>query len=224
MDFLEKFEERYGENYPYPLELMSDYYREVSEDDDGDTTVYYSVNLSIREYVNNEWRQLVIELEEEDQAFAASFSALHYDEECKSLLAFLEDIHRHLQAQYNTITDIRKICFFKIFDMHRSKFLAPLLQQDIDRINNQISNLQSDLNSLYDRQVGNIELPVILSGPLFKRHVEKQLETIADLIEKQRISLREYVVGCDSYVKIVKRINEHERRAEILKSVINNLT
>lgn len=223
MDFLEKFEERYGENYPYPLKLKSDYYREVSEDDDGDSTTYYSVTLSIHEFVNNEWRQLYMDIEDYDNQVAASFSAIHYNTDYKSLVSFLENIHESLKWHYS-ITDIPKICFFKIFDMHRSKFLAPILQEDIDRINNQISDLQSELHLLYDKQVGNIPLLPVLSGSLYKQQIEKHIEVTQANIRKNQDALKEYVIGCDTYVKIVKRISDQERIAEILKSVINNLT
>jgi hypothetical protein len=218
MDFLKKLEEKYGENYPNELRMVSEYRLEKDEDDDGDYQHYVHINLRIQEKVGEDWKQLVLDIEEIGLSSIAVFNYTDYDCSYNTLLEYLENMKFNFNLIQHTAA---AIYFFKLVDMHKNKFIKPLIQEEINRLLEEIHNKQGTLNELYDKNFSEVVIPDILTQPALKNTLLNKLNQQNSNLARRKEELKEYIPGCNSYVQREKLLKAVERDRDLLQEVIN---
>lgn len=205
MNFLQKFEEKYGKNYPNELRMVYDFTHEKDEDDDGNITHYNYINIVIEEKTAEGWKRLFFDIPEIDLSRAAALSQYDYNCSCDTLLGYLENISLFVDV---TSSYPLQIVFFKLIDMHKDKFLGPLIQNEIDRLLKEIESRQALLNELYDKKYNKEGTIEIFDNQEYRAKLQRKMDNLKDGIEKQTKDLQEYTVGYPQYNRRFENIKK----------------
>ncbi len=220
MNFLQKFEEKYGENYPNELRMVYDFTHDRDEDDDGYYTHYNCIHISVEEKTETGWKRLMLTVDDPDinTSIPASYSFTDYDCKYNNLVDYLENIGDFLNFLNNFSTTLY---VFKLIDMYKDKFFNPLLQQEIDRVLKQIADKQGVLNELYDKKYGEEKIPNILSSRTYRAKLEARINSLKASIEKNKKELEGLVPGYPQYKRNSDFIKKLEYELSLLTEATN---